>query len=306
MDVTNKVKKLFTGNKLKFTHSYNDIFGDPLPGKRKHLKIESSILPTFKVKEDFPFTLSLKPSKAKIKVVYFINIFCAPEYYHFLLEEHLRGLIKCGLSRRAEIYIEVSADNPKVIDEIKSILPSAHVTLHDNSHEYPGIKRVWQLGQEKEDSFILYFHSKGITRLEKKMERDPLETLLYNDLVDNWRDCVNFLSYFPSLDKIGRFMSGPGWSWHNFFWVRSSYVRECEEPLKTERRHYYEDWIGRKKNKAWRKSEVELHFTPENYKFNEKNFLSTCSLPGDLDPGHQMRRVDPHGEICHLGESYTA
>jgi len=303
INVTSKIKDLFSGNKLNFAHSYNDFFDDPMHGKRKHLRVESQVLPTFNIKEDFPFTLTLNPKKTAIKVVYFINTFCAPEDYYFLMKEQLQGLVECGLDKH-EVYVEVSGDNGRIAKEIKDIIPTASVTFHDNSHEYPGLLRVWKLAQEEEESFILYFHSKGITRLKNKKERDPIERLLYKDLIEEWRVCVKFLMFFPSLNKIGRFISGPGWSWHNFFWVRSSYVKQCEKPVKTTRRHYYEDWLARKKRGTWEENETEKHLNAGNYEISGKDFLSTCCLPGDLDSGHQMRRIDPHGTICHMGESY--
>jgi len=303
INVTPKIKSLFSGKILNFAHSYNHFFGDPMPGKRKHLRVESKVLPTFNIKEDFPFTLTLNPKKPAIKVVYFINTFYAPQDYHFLMEEQLRGLVDCGLDKH-EIHVEVSGEETGIIEEVKNIIPTASVTLHDNSSEYPGILRVWKLAQEKEDSFILYFHSKSITEIKDVKKRDHSEILLYNDLIKEWRTCVKFFMFFPSLDKIGRFISGPGWSWHNFFWVRSSYVKQCEKPVKTERSSYYEDWLARKKRGSWEESETELPLNAEDYEISGKNFLSTCCLPGDLDPGYQMKRIDPHGAICHMGESY--
>jgi hypothetical protein len=33
--------------------------------------------------------------------------------------------------------------------------------------------------------------------------------------------------------------------WYNFYYVRGTYLSTVEQPIITERRHYYEDWVGR-------------------------------------------------------------
>jgi hypothetical protein len=44
---------------------------------------------------------------------------------------------------------------------------------------------------------------------------------------------------------VGISCGGNGWIWYNFWWARSSHIACLEQPIITERRHYYEDWLGR-------------------------------------------------------------
>ena len=66
-------------------------------------------------------------------------------------------------------------------------------------------------------------------------------------------------------------MGGNGWIWYNFWYARGSYIKYVERPIKTYRRHYYEDWLGRKvKNENYIICDNE-----RSYIFYE-NTLNTC------------------------------
>lgn len=141
VNVTDKVNQLFENNLLQINGSYNELFSDHVVGMAKNLKIESSEFSTVKVKEDFPFTLSKVANSQKIKVVYFINTFVATGDYSNILEYDLQTLNNSGLAQVAEIYVETSSSDIQIIDKVKSIIPHAQVSLHENCHEYPGIKK---------------------------------------------------------------------------------------------------------------------------------------------------------------------
>lgn len=126
----------------------------------------------------------------------------------------------------------------------------------------------------------------------------------HQNYIHNWQTCIQYLSYFPSIDKITVFTSSSGWSWYNFFWVRSSYVKNCEYPLKTERRWYYEDWLARKKGKEWQESSTELAINSSNYQF-DKNFLSMNKDDNKLISIFCMKKVFSSIDICQMGEEYT-
>ena len=61
-------------------------------------------------------------------------------------------------------------------------------------YEYPGIKSVYDLSQ-KEDSIILYFHTKGMFSNVKYPERNILRGQLfkYTIVKDTNHKCCNFL-----------------------------------------------------------------------------------------------------------------
>jgi hypothetical protein len=116
---------------------------------------------------------------------------------------------------------------------------------YENEFEYGGILKVWQLGQTfyKPNDIILYFHSKGMTHAKSY---DHNKNDHYNIILNDIHKIKEIFTVFPKIDKIGFFSGGCGWIWYNFWYVRGSYIHSVEKPLKTSRRHYYEDWLGRK------------------------------------------------------------
>lgn len=233
---------------------YNTLFGDPVPFRRKHLVItHPGITRTVHITEDTPITITLGELRVpKLYVVYFVNTVYNSDYIH-MARSQLEHLKRTGLPDHATIYIEatvVPGKGQQVTDDLLAIIPSAKVSTHEEErYEYYGIYRVWQLAQDDPDSFILYFHSKGITHIRPITPthcRFWQELRLFSKVIERWQDNVNILSLFPSVDKLGQTASTEGWIWFNFFWCRGSYASQCEQPIITERRHYYESWLSLK------------------------------------------------------------
>ncbi|MBA8065700.1 hypothetical protein HV077_25765 [Citrobacter freundii] len=85
--------------------------------------------------------------------------------------------------------------------------------------------------------------------------------------------------------KAGLFPSEHGWLWHNFFWVKSSYLRnKTLHPDGT--RHYYEAFIGEKNDKKGHQHVVStlpnVFFNTQDelkkYDFYEANDINKCGL----------------------------
>lgn len=115
---------------------------------------------------------------------------------------------------------------------------------YNNNHEYPGILKVWELGQihKSTTDIILYFHSKNITRNKVYQKNNNRFVEIILDKLDY---IYEIFSIFSSIDKICINSGGGGWCWYNFWYARGSYINQVETPIKTTRRHYYEDWLGR-------------------------------------------------------------
>jgi len=118
---------------------------------------------------------------------------------------------------------------------------------YENEHEYRGIKKIWELGQiyNNRNDILLYFHSKGVTRHNSY---ESNENYKYNIILKDIELIKEIFTIFPKIDKIGYSCGGIGWIWYNFWYVRGSYINKVEHPIKTDRRHYYEDYISRKVN----------------------------------------------------------
>lgn len=115
-----------------------------------------------------------KWSAMPIAIVYF-SLISPAHPWRELLSLQMEDLVQSGLSSAAEaIYVELSIDGQDELDGtvskymfeaaelVHGVLPTARIVTHfDNQFEYPGIHRVWQLGQKLPPSaLILYFHGK--------------------------------------------------------------------------------------------------------------------------------------------------
>lgn len=234
----------------------------------KFIKIENSHLADWRplrIRFGAPFEIQLKTepvsAQTKTRIVYFINCYINKNYI-YLFSRQMAELAETKLLSETDsvLYVVSSGtENDKNVlqRELQRIFGSvSHIRqehTEENLFEYPGIRKVWELGRQDGDAFILYFHARGISRIKLgrfRRNRQPLEKRLFRRVIGEWRKNLLWLRAVTSADKVGISQGGNGWIWFNFWWVRASYVAHLEEPVKTERRHYYEDWLGRYKQSA--------------------------------------------------------
>jgi hypothetical protein len=189
----------------------------------------------------------------RLSIVY--HVFINPKHlWRQLIIAQLTDLNTIGLSANSDVYVTCSALEQSLLNEaialIKSIIPSATIaTLHGNLYKYPGIEKVWTLGNltthDPSKHLILYFHSKGMTSGDPSQVRDHCNTILTKTVILPWREVVNRFNSDSRVMKAGYVASTSGWIWFNFWWVRASYLQTVVKPIITPRRHYYEDWLAR-------------------------------------------------------------
>jgi hypothetical protein len=149
----------------------------------------------------------------------------------------------------AEIHIVATIAKDREAEfrtKICTEFPTAALECYsENEFEYRGILKVWELGQihDSPDDIILYFHSKGVTH-HSSYSANANDA--YNIILREFDKVREIFTIFPTIDKVGYSAGGNGWLWYNFWYVRGSYIAMCEKPILTQRRHYYEDWLGRK------------------------------------------------------------
>ncbi len=116
-------------------------------------------------------------------------------------------------------------------------------TFLENKFEYPGFRAMKDFScQSSEDVLVLYGHSKGIFNrrpLQMSTFRLHMKLLLTSPVDEIFKD--------RRIQKACLFPSRYGWAWHNFFWVRSSYL-EKKVVLESKNRHYFESLIGERRN----------------------------------------------------------
>lgn len=179
-----------------------------------------------------------------IHIVYYINCDCNENWFSWLFNQ-----INLVVTMNATIYI-VSTLQPskesefreKVLQHFPNVIIECY---YENEYEYRGIKKIWELGQihNKSNDILLYFHSKGVTH---NSSYEVNKNDCYNIILEDIEKIKEIFTIFPKIDKVGYSIGGIGWLWYNFWYVRGSYIKNVEQPIKTTRRHYYEDYISRK------------------------------------------------------------
>lgn len=242
---------------------YNSGRENAIGSTPRYLSVESSEDADWRpLKVDAAANFSLRLNEltdlkqVKTRIVYFINCYVNQNFI-YLFTAQMRDLQRTGLldQTSCQLFI-VSSGSPEakyaIAAELRKIFGSRPEIRHEhngeNQFEYPGIRKVWELGLLPEESFILYFHGRGISHLKlgpHRRNRQRAEQRLFSLVVAQWRQNLRWLLQIPSADKLGLSSGGNGWVWYNFWWARSSYIRHLEKPIVTDRRHYYEDWLGR-------------------------------------------------------------
>ena len=204
--------------------------------------------------------------KIKIYIVYnaFINL--KRSNWADLIELQVQNLVDNGLMAHTNEFhaclsiepsgiaeLEMKSITDGISEKIHLLVPAAIITLtFRNKFEYPGIHKVWEIGQRMElgsseatNSIVLYFHSKGMFNGHlKKNPRSTRELLLFQNVIDPWKSVLERFNSDPDLNKAGFAASEYGYIWYNFWWTRVSYVQKLVEPPEASDRYYYERWLG--------------------------------------------------------------
>jgi cephalosporin hydroxylase len=153
----------------------------------------------------------------------------------------------------ANIYISAVDDTERQteIQKLRSIVSEKYPKIQftnvfsTNLYEYPGIKTVYELSNENEDEYILYFHSKGMTS-----NQHDIRNVLFKYTIQNYEQYINEMELNKEIDVGSLIPCANGFGYYNFFWARSSYVNKyCIKPDFSETflkhgRFTWEMWLG--------------------------------------------------------------
>ena len=189
----------------------------------------------------------------KIKIVYFAYLI--PNRWETIVKEQLNSLYNTELYNDAvNIYISVISDDCQLI-KLKELLKYNYSKVEiinvftDNVYEYPGLKAIYQIAEDDDDTLLLYFHSKGMTSNQTETRQ-----YLFKYTIGNYQSYINEFVDNKLLDTAGAIPHNNGFVFFNFFWARSSYVRNyCNKPIISDNRYIWEVWIG---NEFSRKQKV--------------------------------------------------
>jgi hypothetical protein len=187
--------------------------------------------------------------KLKIKIIYFA--FLQGDHWEEVICEQMNSLKSLPLYEEAEEILMSVVCNDEQLKRLKQHIWAKWKKVKivsfqkQNSYEYPGIKSLWDTAKNSEDCVILYFHTKGISETSKKRGGGKFRKILFDGTIKNYQVYLNEFRKKPTLDSAMMFPSENYFAWYNFFWIRSSYVKNyLPEPQITKDRYYWERWIG--------------------------------------------------------------
>jgi hypothetical protein len=194
----------------------------------------------------------------KIKIVYFAYLI--PNKWESIVKEQLDSLKKIQLYEESiNIYMSIISDDTE-LSKLKSLLENNYNKVQiynvykDNYYEYPGIQAIYNIAEDDDDTLLLYFHSKGMTSNQHETRQ-----YLFKYTIENYKTYINEFENNKQLETAGAIPHINGFIFFNFFWCRSSYIRNyCSKPIISDNRYIWEVWIG---NEFSRKKEI-MTFSP--------------------------------------------
>jgi hypothetical protein len=203
--------------------------------------------------------------------------------------EQLKRLKNSKLYDEAnKIYVTVNLNNvpQSEFESVVSEYPKLEIEYFvNNGAEYPGIKKVRELGLEY-DCNIFYFHTKGVNNNyithegkeyceEKVTNIKSWREFLEYFLIDRWKESVEKLK---ENDTVGA-TCNTGWYWGNFWWATSEHIKKTN-PVGEWGRWAYEDWLNNSvenpKNYEW----FHLNYNPYVTNIDENWYKKENTLKG--------------------------
>lgn len=251
---------------------FNTTWTDPDFGHQKYIRYKDdfTIAENVETRIKYPFTNEWRPRTA---IVYFANLWACPHSPSMGIElvvKQLKDLETLHIVQQNNVKLYLVVCGPPISEPIcreefkKLEMEYELMYNYENSHEYLGALRVWEC--QKQYDIVLYFHSKGMSRY-RGGGREPQERGLFDRVIRPWKHVFWIFENFPDIEKVGISCSEKGWIWHTVYWTRGTYLQTVEKPVRTSRRHYYEDWIARQiKNEKDMYPEEEYPFTSDRYR----------------------------------------
>lgn len=170
-----------------------------------------------------------------------------------IVKEQFEKLNNVGLYDKTNIIWVTVNLNGHSENSVKNLLKKynkiQYEFYNENTFEYPGIKKVKELG-DNNDMKILYFHSKGVSNHYIKYSDNDISTEKINN-IRSWRYCLEYfvlekwkeaVELLNNNDAVGA-TNINGWYWGNFWWVTSNHIKKCR-PVEKWGRWGYEAWLN--------------------------------------------------------------
>jgi hypothetical protein len=164
-----------------------------------------------------------------------------------MYQSQIHALYVSGLLENAKLHIGVVGDIP-----LFYVPDNAEVVYHkENNEETDTIKMIRDFCFENPDAYIMYFHTKCISR--QTIYTESWRHYMEYFMIYRWPECVEYLNN-------GYDCCGTNWdvkTWYgdtphfsgNFWWANASYINTLDHSyLENDIRVYREFWIGSNKD----------------------------------------------------------
>jgi SAM-dependent methyltransferase len=192
-----------------------------------------------------------KPVSPKVAIVYHCYLV---NNWKEIVTDQLARVKESGLYDATDLFFATVDCNEDQQNEFRDLLKDyskIQIEFTQTRHyEYPGIKKVKELGTEYDDLKIFYFHAKGVSnRYKLRYEPEVAEEKVKN--IKAWRECLEYFlidKWRESVEKLDSFDSvgvtcNLNWIWGNFWWTQSKHVKRTID-VNLQGRWFYEDWLN--------------------------------------------------------------
>jgi hypothetical protein len=216
--------------------------------KKKQLIVDQSI-----IEEEIVSIPVIEESKSFPKIAIVYHCYLINDWKEIVTNQ-LARVKESGLYDATDLFFTTVNCNEDQQNEFKDLLKDYNkiqIEFAQNKHyEYPGIKKVKDLGTEYNDLKILYFHAKGVSNKYKKRDESEIsEEKIKN--IKAWKECLEYFvidKWKESVEKLDSFDNvgvtcNANWFWGNFWWTQSKHVKKTID-VTFETRWFYESWLN--------------------------------------------------------------
>ena len=216
--------------------------------KKKQLIVDQSI-----IEEEILSIPVIEESKSFPKIAIVYHCYLINDWKEIVTNQ-LARVKESGLYDATDLFFTTVNCNEDQQNEFKNLLKDYNKIqiefAQDKYYEYPGIKKVKDLGTEYDDLKILYFHAKGVSnKYKKRDESEVSEEKIKN--IKAWKECLEYFiidKWEENVEKLNSFDNvgvtcNANWFWGNFWWTQSKHVKKTID-VTFETRWFYESWLN--------------------------------------------------------------
>jgi hypothetical protein len=174
----------------------------------------------------------------------FIHV-CTINHWRDVLDEQIQRIEDAGLYEACNT-ISLGVLGEGDITSFQEKYPKLTILFHvpkTDFYERPTLLHLHELCVSHPNAFVLYLHSKGVSKKPPNKNVADWNNLMEHFLIDRWRDCIQALQSYDICGVNWRSRPSPHFS-GNFWWARADYIFNLPGSID---KGYYdpEFWIGK-------------------------------------------------------------